>query len=185
MPPERMVTIWCILLTHCSFSLTTFSPSGKLVQIEHALAAVAGGTTSLGIKGEPSSHLRACRTLELRSIQRKQLTHHSHEWYRPCNREESAFALARHLDDREGRHDLPQHRFRLLWHGSRLQSVGCQSEEDCSGILEGVWGVPTNKGTSAGSRWCHAEGNTVWVSGILYGLGRAGPVSSQPPPWIS
>jgi 20S proteasome alpha/beta subunit len=35
-----------------SFSLTTFSPSGKLVQIEHALAAVAGGTTSLGIKGE-------------------------------------------------------------------------------------------------------------------------------------
>ncbi|KAG9128231.1 Proteasome subunit alpha type-2 [Ceratobasidium sp. 392] len=33
-----------------SFSLTTFSPSGKLVQIEHALAAVAQGTTSLGIK---------------------------------------------------------------------------------------------------------------------------------------
>ncbi|KAL8279545.1 hypothetical protein RQP46_008107 [Phenoliferia psychrophenolica] len=33
-----------------SFSLTTFSPSGKLVQIEHALAAVASGTTSLGIK---------------------------------------------------------------------------------------------------------------------------------------
>jgi hypothetical protein len=35
-----------------SFSLTTFSPSGKLVQIEHALAAVGQGTTSLGIKGE-------------------------------------------------------------------------------------------------------------------------------------
>lgn len=34
-----------------SYSLTVFSPSGKLVQIEHALAAVAGGTTSLGIKG--------------------------------------------------------------------------------------------------------------------------------------
>jgi len=33
-----------------SFSLTTFSPSGKLVQIEHALAAVNNGTTSLGIK---------------------------------------------------------------------------------------------------------------------------------------
>ncbi|PWN46919.1 putative PRE8-20S proteasome subunit Y7 [Violaceomyces palustris] len=33
-----------------SFSLTTFSPSGKLVQIEHALAAVSQGTTSLGIK---------------------------------------------------------------------------------------------------------------------------------------
>jgi len=33
-----------------SFSLTTFSPSGKLGQLEHALAAVQQGTTSLGIK---------------------------------------------------------------------------------------------------------------------------------------
>lgn len=28
-----------------------FSPSGKLVQIEYALAAVAAGATSVGIKG--------------------------------------------------------------------------------------------------------------------------------------
>lgn len=33
-----------------SFSLTTFSPSGKLVQIEYALNAVNAGSTSLGIK---------------------------------------------------------------------------------------------------------------------------------------
>ncbi|KAL1122929.1 hypothetical protein AAG570_003254 [Ranatra chinensis] len=33
-----------------SFSLTTFSPSGKLVQIEYALAAVASGAPSIGIK---------------------------------------------------------------------------------------------------------------------------------------
>ncbi|KAI9106329.1 nucleophile aminohydrolase [Phlyctochytrium arcticum] len=33
-----------------SFSLTTFSPSGKLVQIEHALNAVSQGVTSIGIK---------------------------------------------------------------------------------------------------------------------------------------
>ncbi|CAG8463600.1 6419_t:CDS:2 [Ambispora leptoticha] len=33
-----------------SFSLTTFSPSGKLGQIEYALNAVAGGVTSIGIK---------------------------------------------------------------------------------------------------------------------------------------
>lgn len=33
-----------------SFSLTTFSPSGKLVQIEYALNAVNSGSTSLGIK---------------------------------------------------------------------------------------------------------------------------------------
>jgi len=33
-----------------SFSLTTFSPSGKLVQIEYALAAVASGGPSVGIK---------------------------------------------------------------------------------------------------------------------------------------
>lgn len=29
-----------------------FSPSGKLVQIEYALAAVAAGATSVGIKGK-------------------------------------------------------------------------------------------------------------------------------------
>ena len=34
-----------------SFSLTTFSPSGKLLQIEHALKAVQGGKASLGIQG--------------------------------------------------------------------------------------------------------------------------------------
>ncbi|KAJ1547114.1 Proteasome subunit alpha type-2, partial [Cladochytrium tenue] len=33
-----------------SFSLTTFSPSGKLVQIEYALNAVGHGDTSIGIK---------------------------------------------------------------------------------------------------------------------------------------
>ncbi|KAI8830146.1 nucleophile aminohydrolase [Chytridium lagenaria] len=33
-----------------SFSLTTFSPTGKLVQIEHALSAVGHGDTSIGIK---------------------------------------------------------------------------------------------------------------------------------------
>jgi len=33
-----------------SFSLTTFSPSGKLVQIEYALNAVKKGVTSIGIK---------------------------------------------------------------------------------------------------------------------------------------
>ena len=35
-----------------SFSLTTFSPSGKLVQIEYALNAVASGSTSLGVKAK-------------------------------------------------------------------------------------------------------------------------------------
>jgi len=35
-----------------SFSLTTFSPSGKLVQIEYALNAVATGSTSLGAKAK-------------------------------------------------------------------------------------------------------------------------------------
>ena len=38
-------------MSDSSFSLTTFSPTGKLVQIEYALAAVSAGKTSLGIKG--------------------------------------------------------------------------------------------------------------------------------------
>lgn len=38
------------LCVQYSFSLTTFSPSGKLVQIEYALNAVSAGAISLGIK---------------------------------------------------------------------------------------------------------------------------------------
>src|SRR4051812_23874316 len=37
-------------MSGADFSLTTFSPSGKLVQIEYALNAVSSGRTSLGIK---------------------------------------------------------------------------------------------------------------------------------------
>ena len=37
-------------MSSADFSLTTFSPSGKLVQIEYALNAVQAGRTSLGIK---------------------------------------------------------------------------------------------------------------------------------------
>ena len=36
------------------FSLTTFSPSGKLMQIEYALTAIASGSTSIGIKAKDS-----------------------------------------------------------------------------------------------------------------------------------
>lgn len=38
------------LLTAFSFSFPYFSPSGKLVQIEYALAAVSSGAASVGIK---------------------------------------------------------------------------------------------------------------------------------------
>lgn len=40
-----------------SFSLTTFSPSGKLLQIEHALTAVSQGVTTIGIKGKETLQL--------------------------------------------------------------------------------------------------------------------------------
>jgi 20S proteasome subunit alpha 2 len=55
-----------VMADRYSFSLTTFSPSGKLVQIEYALQAVNQGATSVGIKGA-RAHLparrcvRACR----------------------------------------------------------------------------------------------------------------------------
>jgi 20S proteasome alpha/beta subunit len=44
----HVLHVRCFVLQY-SFSLTTFSPSGKLVQIEYALNAVAAGATSLGI----------------------------------------------------------------------------------------------------------------------------------------
>lgn len=39
-----------VMADRYSFSLTTFSPSGKLKQIEHALAAVNQGVTAVGIR---------------------------------------------------------------------------------------------------------------------------------------
>jgi len=39
-------------MSEYSFSLTTFSPSGKLVQIEYALARVAAGATALAVKAK-------------------------------------------------------------------------------------------------------------------------------------
>lgn len=38
-------------MSQYNFSLTTFSPTGKLGQIEHALTAVSQGVTTVGIKG--------------------------------------------------------------------------------------------------------------------------------------
>jgi 20S proteasome subunit alpha 2 len=38
-----------------NYSLTTFSPSGKLVQIEYALNAVSQGVTAVGVKGRTGS----------------------------------------------------------------------------------------------------------------------------------
>lgn len=51
-----------------SFSLTTFSPTGRLVQIEYALQAVTAGATALGIKGELTFSYRKCFVIMLVSI---------------------------------------------------------------------------------------------------------------------
>ena len=39
-------------MSNYNFSLTTFSSTGKLTQIEYALNAVSQGVTSIGIKGK-------------------------------------------------------------------------------------------------------------------------------------
>lgn len=38
-------------MSNYNFSLTTFSSTGKLTQIEYALNAVSQGVTAIGIKG--------------------------------------------------------------------------------------------------------------------------------------
>jgi 20S proteasome subunit alpha 2 len=39
-------------MSNYNFSLTTFSSTGKLTQIEYALSAVSQGVTSIGLKGK-------------------------------------------------------------------------------------------------------------------------------------
>lgn len=51
--------------------LLLYSPSGKLVQIEHALTAVGSGQTSLGIKGNVISFVDFCNFLLLMFNKRK------------------------------------------------------------------------------------------------------------------
>lgn len=58
-----------------SFSLTTFSPSGKLVQIEHALTAVSQGITSIGIKGTHVVNSSQKEPMALLLQQRKKFPH--------------------------------------------------------------------------------------------------------------
>jgi hypothetical protein len=60
-------------MSGADFSLTTFSRSGKLVQIEYALNAVEKGKTALGIKG-------ACAPAgEGGQVDRTQCTARSHQ----------------------------------------------------------------------------------------------------------
>lgn len=65
-----------------SFSLTTFSPSGKLLQIEHALKAVSHGQGALGIQGVCLISFEIISVLLTNSI--------SSGWCCYCNGEEDA-----------------------------------------------------------------------------------------------
>ena len=48
---KNFISILIIMDSAYSFSLTTFSPSGKLLQIEYALNAVNQGKMSVGVAG--------------------------------------------------------------------------------------------------------------------------------------
>ncbi|KAJ5910905.1 uncharacterized protein N7473_000208 [Penicillium subrubescens] len=78
-----------------SFSLTTFSPSGKLVQIEYALNAVNQGVTALGIKGEnrKSSPGSPSSTPSPRAL--RLTIPSSHQWNCPRYRKEILLAAHR------------------------------------------------------------------------------------------
>merc|ERR1711964_685561 len=78
-----------------SFSLTTFSPSGKLVQIEYALNAVNQGITALGIKATNGIVL--------------------------ATEKKSSSPLAE-LSFENQQHNT-RHRHGVFWHGSRLPSI--------------------------------------------------------------
>lgn len=160
-----------------SYSLTVFSPSGKLVQIEHALARVSQGTTSLGIKGGPEHKSVYARKLTL------PLLCHSDEWDRNRDGKEVVLVAHGHLDDRESVHDLSQYRHRILWNGTRLQGkwtlsrperskmptrkiylgTSVEGKEERAGLLEDLWRVPTDARARSGTRDRDATGHAIWV----------------------
>eukprot|EP00056_Hartaetosiga_gracilis_P016534 m.5317 g.5317 ORF g.5317 m.5317 type:complete len:237 (-) comp4194_c0_seq1:75-785(-) len=57
-----------------SFSLTTFSPTGKLVQIDYALQAVSSGSTSLGIKATNGAVVATTKKMPTILVDEKSIT---------------------------------------------------------------------------------------------------------------
>ena len=73
-----------------SYSLTTFSRSGKLLQIEYALTAVGEGKTSIGIKAKNGVVLITDKKIQNKLVDVQQVTKGS----RRCRRPSGLFIVA-------------------------------------------------------------------------------------------
>jgi hypothetical protein len=103
-------------LIHALFLAANLSfDVGKLVQIEHALAAVSQGTTSLGIKGN------VCWSFISAGTDKPILA--SYKWDRNRNREEILIHPCGRVRDRQSLCDMSEYRDRVLWNGARLSCI--------------------------------------------------------------
>ena len=164
-----------------SFSLTTFSPSGKLVQIEYALQAVASGAPSVGIKvGSFTPSLFLSLTKQ---------TCVGRQWSGSGHREEEQVHPVRgslHLQDRAGH---SEHRDGLQRHGARLQAAGQTGQEDGPGLLPDVPRAHPHRPAGVQSGACDAGVHSVWRSQTVWSLSpdlrlgrarQAGPLPVRP-----
>jgi hypothetical protein len=146
----------CPLIHALSLVVNLSLDIGKLVQIEHALAAVSQGTTSLGIKGN------VCSVSISLGTNKPILT--SYKWNRNRDREEILVHPCGRVRDRQSLCDMSQHWDRVFWNGARLSCLDCQSTQECPGILEDIRRVSPNAGSRSVYRNCDAGSNTIRVS---------------------
>ena len=88
----------------------------------------------------------------------------SHQRHRPRHFQEVSLSPRRRLGPRKGLAHLPQHRTRLLGHGSRFPRPRRQGTQECSGVLEDLRRVPQY--ARHGRRDCDGDagGDAVGVS---------------------
>ena len=155
------------------FSLTTFSPSGKLVQIEYALNAVSAGAPSVGIKGEREStgfllcFLLLSSVIIYSSRNNTQPNNNLAISYERCglgHGEEAQDDAERRAQHKQDRADRQERRHGVQRHGTRLPAARQVRAQAQPAVRHHVQRGHTHRAARATRRRRHARVHSVRVS---------------------